>query len=373
MLLKKRAKMMRFTHQRSAIKLSSLVLLVVCQGVVSGCSSLENYGRMIGGHLDIMSSREPFEHVLKKQSTSDDVKRKLHLTLEAKHFAITSLHLPDNGSYSTYVDLGRPYVTWNVVATPTYSLQPKQWCFAVIGCLSYRGYYKESRAREYADTLRKQGLDVTVTSATAYSTLGFFKDPVLNTMLRYDDTRYVGILFHELAHQQLYIKADSTFNESYASFVEEEGLRRWLASRDAEDQLKQWQTVKARQSMFNDLLLNARQLLDELYQSDLSDTEKNESKQAIFSQLKSEYESLKRIKWSGYSGYDRWFDRSLNNAHLASVSTYQRLVPVFRQMLRAFNGDLLAFYQEAKAISSLPKVQREARLEAYRNAIKESF
>ena len=175
-----------------------------------------------------LSKREPIGRVIDDPSTPPALRAKLQEVTEIRDFASRDLSLPDNGSYRSYADVGRPYVVWNVVAAPEFSLNPRRWCYPIVGCVAYRGYFHETKARSYAAKLRGEGLDVSVGGVAAYSTLGHFSDPILNTMMGWDDVELASIVFHELTHQLLYARNDSSFNEALATTVEEEGVRRWL-------------------------------------------------------------------------------------------------------------------------------------------------
>jgi len=312
---------------------------------LSGCS-LGYYSQAIGGHLKLM-------------------KQKLQTLIDARQFAIDDLGLPKNKSYSTYAATGRDAVTWNVVAVPEFSMDPRLWCFPVAGCVSYRGYFDRAGADKYAATLNKEGFDVAVGGASAYSTLGWFDDPVLDTMLRGGDIRYVATLFHELAHQVLYIQDDSSFNEAFATFVEQEGFRTWLRSRDEDNRIEAYEAILQRSSDFSELLEATRNDLVSVFEiPDLEESERRAKKEQVFANMQTEYAALK-ASWDDYSGYDRWFSRDLNNAHLLGVSTYRRLLPSFAAMFKEAGSDLPEFYKLATEISKLPTLERNQRMAGY--------
>jgi len=331
---------------RKRYLLLAAVAIAVSACLISGCS-IGYYSQAIGGHLKLMSARQSIDKLLASEDTDPELKGKLQTLIDARIFAYETLGLPKNKSYSTYAETGQDAVTWNVVAVPEFSMVPRTWCFPVAGCVSYRGYYDRADADEYATKIAAEGFDVNVGGASAYSTLGWFDDPVLDTMLRGGDVRYVSTLFHELAHQVLYIKDDSSFNEAFATFVEREGFRIWLRSRD-----------------------EARLELDAVFrEKDLDDAMRRSKKIAVFEGLQENYQALK-ASWDGYAGYDRWFSQDLNNAHLLGVSTYRRLVPAFSAMFDDAGQDLPAFYQLATEISKLPRDERNARMDAYGLAAK---
>jgi predicted aminopeptidase len=309
------------------------------------------------GQMEIASKHEPIAEVLADPATPPQLRDRLEYVAAARDFASRELGLPDNDSYRSYADLGRPYVVWNVFAAPEFSVEPRRWCFPIVGCVVYRGYFNEDAAERYARKLRRRGDDVAVGGIAAYSTLGHFKDPVLSTMLGWSDAQLAGTLFHELAHQVVYVPGDSEFNESFATVVEEAGLERWLAARQRGQELAVWREQRERQSEFIALLLKTRNKLRELYESALPDDEKRNRKQYEFGELKLDYAHLKQ-QWNGYSGYDRWFDRTLSNAHLVSAATYYGCVPGLQRVLSEVDGDLPRFYEEAKRLARKEKDAR---------------
>jgi predicted aminopeptidase len=327
----------------------------------TGCGGF--YFQAVSGHLDLMSERRPIDEVLADPSTPPELAYRLRLIAEAREFAVGELALPENDSYRTYVDLDRPYVVWNVFAAPEFSVEPRRWCFPVAGCVVYRGYFDEDRGRRYAARLRRQGWDVHVGGAIAYSTLGRFDDPVLSTMLRGGDVAVVATIFHELAHQQLYVKGDSAFNEAFASTVEDIGVERWLSGKGELDALAQYREHRSRRSAFNFLLKQTREELAAIYGRGAPEEAMRAEKQQSFETLRQRYRALK-ASWDGYAGFDAWFDSELNNARLVPVSTYARLVPAFRELYRRAAGDLRIFYDECAALGALPAEERTMRIEA---------
>jgi predicted aminopeptidase len=278
----------------------------------------------------------------------------------ARDFAVTELHLPDNRSYRTYADIKRPFVVWNVVATPEFSVEPKHWCFPIAGCVAYRGYFKEKNARNFAAALASQDFDVTVGGVPAYSTLGKFADPVLSTMMRYGDSELAAIIFHELAHQLLYVKNDTEFNEAFAVTVEDAGLRRWLASRGHPELLQALLDENNKERAFIELFASSRAQLKQLYASGLPQQEMRQKKAEVFAALTEEVRALQRQQDDHY--YDSWLKEGLNNAQLASVATYYQCVPGFERLLAEQGGDLQRFYAAARELSKQPRVIRHARL-----------
>ena len=327
---------------------------------LSGCGY---YAQAVRGHMDLVGRSRPVEDVLADRAAPAELRDRLELVLELRRFAFSELKLPDNGSYLKYAELDRPYVVWNVFAAPGDSLVPRQWCFPVAGCVVYRGYFREESARGYARGLEADGYDVHVGGATAYSTVGWFKDPVLSTMLSADDARLAGLLFHELAHQQLYVKDDSGFNEAFASLVEEEGVRRWLAASGRDGDWAAWRARKDREAQVQLLLEQARGELAEFYARSPGPDELGAGKQAVFEALRERYRAVS-ADWPDRGGYDAWFAAPWNNARLVPVGTYRRLVPAFRALLREEGGDLAAFYARCESLGDLPASERNAALAA---------
>lgn len=344
------------------------LFLLLSAVMLGGCSTVGYYSQAVGGHLKLMSKRQSIESILADESTDEDLRYKLETLISARQFAITELSLPANESYSTYVETGKAAVTWNVVATTEFSLAPVTWCFPIAGCVNYRGYYDRQDAEHFAAALAEEKHDVTVGGAAAYSTLGWFDDPVYDTMLRGEDIRYVGTLFHELAHQLLYIKDDSNFNEAFASFVEQEGVRIWLEGREQADRIAGYEASLQRAADFGDLLKKGRKSLLDVYAKEIPDDEKRSQKKAAFELMREDYEVLKSSQWDGYAGYDGWFRRGLNNARLVAVATYRQYVPAFAAMYEEAGRDLARFYALAEEVSELPAEQRRARIQQYLDA-----
>jgi len=339
------------------MKLARVLLTAAFMLPLSGCYLLQ----AASGQMELTSKRQPIAKLLTDTRTPEKLRGRLEYVSAARTFASQELGLPDNDSYRSYADVGRPYVVWNVFATDEFSVKPQRWCFPIAGCVVYRGYFAEDNAQSYARRLRLRGSDTAVGGVAAYSTLGHFKDPVLNTMLGWSDVQLASTLFHELAHQVVYVPGDSEFNEAFATVVEEAGLQRWLASRGQLQDLDAWNEQRERNAQFVGLLLQTRERLDALYRSDLTDDQKRDRKQYEFGVLKLEYSQLKAEHWNGYRGYDAWFSRTLNNAHLVSAATYYGCVPGLRRVLQSVDGNLPSFYDKAR---ELAKETREARTAA---------
>jgi len=343
-----------------------LAVLPLC-----ACSNLAYYTRLAQGQHELMSARVPIRDIVKDEKQDPALRERLSKVLDARAFATQHLGLPDNDSYTEYADLKRPYVVWNVFATPELSLKPIEHCFLFVGCLAYRGYFDQQQAQEKSDELKAQGNDVYVSGVPAYSTLGWFDDPVINTMMNWSDAVLISTVFHELAHQQLYIKDDTVFNESFANFVGEEGLRQYLAIHggdSAADKLR-----RQRERQFTSLVLSARKRLELLYKSNAPEQAKRDGKAAEFVRLRSEYKTLRENEWKDYLGYDRWFERELNNARLLPFGLYDEYVPAFSALFREQNNDWHAFYAAAKSISELSKEKRLARLNALQESAAKTF
>lgn len=328
--------------------------------VAAGCSQLGYYVQAAQGQFSLMSEARPIDDWLADPGVTDNIKTRLGRVKEIRRFAAAELGLPDNGTFTTYADLKRPYVMWNVVATPALSLKPKQWCFPVAGCVNYRGYYSKEAAQEYAAELRNEHYDVQVGGVPAYSTLGWFSDPVLSTFVQYPEAELARLIFHELAHQVVYTPGDSQFNESFAVAVEEAGVERWLQTHGDDKMRASYNLHQGRKQDFLELLLKHRKLLETNYASNTSDADKLKRKVEIFQTLQDEYQVLK-VKWGGYAGYDRWFAEPLSNAHLASIATYHDYVPAFRAML-AQEKTYVKFYEAVKALAALDPALRHQKL-----------
>ena len=329
--------------------------------LISGCTAIGYYAQAVSGHLELMRLAVPIEERLRESETPDPLRARLARVLTIREFASRDLALPDNGSYRSYADLGRPFAVWNVFAAPEFSVKPVESCFLFAGCVSYRGYYSEEAARQHAAALAEKGYDTYVGGVPAYSTLGWFDDPVLSTFIQFPETEVARILFHELAHQTVYVKDDTMFNESFASMVEEEGVRRWLDRDGTPVQRTAYLESRRRRSEFVAFMLKYRSRLSDFYARPASVEEKREGKRRLFAELDDEYRALK-ASWGGFSGYDRLFARGANNALLASTASSSELVPAFRELLAQKQGDLTAFYAAAKDLGKLEKPERNARL-----------
>jgi predicted aminopeptidase len=316
--------------------------------LLGGCESMQYYAQAIGGHLSVMRASRPVETWLADPSTPEDLRTRLETARGIRGFASRELALPHNGSYESYADLGRPYVAWNVYAAPVFSTDARKECFPFTGCVSYRGFFSEAEARRHAEKLRLAGNDVFVGGVPAYSTLGWFDDPLLSTFIRYPDTQLARLLFHELAHQVVYARDDTTFNESFAVAVEEEGVRRWLRAEGREAEFAAFQARQARRRSLAAGVEAARERLEGIYKSDLPSEEKLRLKAEEFARLRAKYGTI--------------VPPEPNNAFLVSISVYTQLVPGFERLLAESGGNLPAFYQRVRELATAEKKARELAL-----------
>lgn len=340
-------------------------MVMVLALALSGCASMSldvgYYWQSISGHLAVMRAGRPIDELIAEPTADARLRERLELVRSIRRFAARELGLPDNGSYTRYAALDRPFVLWNIFATPELSLKLLNWCFPVAGCISYRGYYARDEADAFAARLRAQGYEVYVGGVPAYSTLGWFDDPVLSTFIHYGEGELARLIFHELAHQVLYVPGDSTFNESFATAVEQAGVQRWLAQTNDPAKIDAYRAYERRRADFLALLQRHRAELERVYEGSQPDDEKRRSKAAVFASLQEQYQQL-RSSWGGFSGYDRWFAQRPGNPHLASIATYTDAVPGFARLLEEQGADLPRFFEAARALSRLDKAQRDQRL-----------
>ena len=332
---------------------------------LSGCGSLDYYGQLAQGQLQLLQARTPIAELLDDPALDPALRPRLAMALQARRFASAALGLPDNRSYQLYADIQRPFVLWNLFATPEFSLAPELHCFPIAGCVAYRGFYSQGRARGAAALRQLQGLDTYLGGVEAYSTLGWFDDPILNTMLRWSDERLVAVIFHELTHQQLYVADDTAFNESFATFVERQGLRQWRAARGLAPADPQGERQR---EQFTALVLASRTRLQQLYSTGLPAVQMRTGKQAEFARLRAEYHALRDREWAGQGRYDGWIAAPLNNAKLLPFGLYDRWVPAFAALFQQAEGDWPRFYREAEALGRLPAAQREQALNSLLSA-----
>jgi predicted aminopeptidase len=335
--------------------ISGLALLLALVLQLEGCYYLQ----AARGQLELLQHRRPIVEVIDDVETSPQLRERLHLVGDARQFAVDVLLLPDNDSYGSYVDLGRDYVVWNVVAAPEFSLQPKQWCYPVAGCVAYRGYFSEASAKRLAAKLEAKGFDVMVGGVPAYSTLGRFADPVLNTMMRWSDDELVATLFHELAHQKVYVKDDSQFNESFSTVVAETGIERWRKNRGEFAEPGRRAGKLAEYNALRATAIAARGKLEALYASGLGETAMRHRKQEILSELASD---LARLA-DDPELPDRMFGGRLNNARLGLLTVYSGRVSAFNMLLKTCQYGLSCFYEKVETLADMSKASRDERLD----------
>ncbi|HEY9239993.1 MAG TPA: aminopeptidase, partial [Burkholderiaceae bacterium] len=334
--------------------------------LTSGCSTLGYYAQSVGGHLALVHAARPVPDWLADPQTPPALKARLELSQRIRDFAVSDLHAPDNASYRRYADLQRSAAVWNVVAAPELSLRLQTWCFPVVGCVGYRGYYDRAAADAFAQGLRGEGLETSVYGVPAYSTLGLlpfdaFADPLLNTFIGHSEGELARLVFHELAHQVAFAKGDTVFNESFATAVERLGAQRWLARHASAQAREDDARIFARRSDFRALTMRYRDRLEALYASPASDADKRVAKAALMRELRAEHETLKRERWGGYSGYDGWFARA-NNAAFGVLAAYNELVPNFERLFEREGRDFTRFYTEVRRLAALPPAQRRQAL-----------
>ena len=334
----------------------TLFLLAILQ-LLTGCETFLYYGQAAKGQLSLVMRRKPIEKVLEAPDTPPLLANRLRLALRLREFAEEHLHLPAGGNYLGYVALDAPYVIWNVFAAPEFSLEPETWCYPVVGCAAYRGYFSREDAERYADELREKGLDVYAGGITAYSTLGWFDDPVLSTFVYYEEAALARLLFHELAHRLLYVPGDSTFSESFATAVELAGVRRWMEMENKREAHARFLEEYGRRRQVVALVMAVRRRLEALYAEPLAPEEKRWAKAAIIEEMRSDYRAMRR-GWGGYDRYDGWFGQPINNAQLNTISTYYAGVPAFQRILEECGGELACFYEECRRLAELPAEER---------------
>lgn len=328
---------------------------------VTGCGAVGYYAQSIGGQMAVWDKEQPIDELLAAPSTASPLRGKLQTVLAIREFASSALALPDNDSYRSYADIQRPFVVWNVFAAQPFKMSLKRWCFPFAGCVGYRGYFSKLAAQDFAQQIASEGLETYVSGVAAYSTLGWFDDPLLNTVMKRSPARIAGLIFHELAHQQLYLEGDTAFNEGFATTVQLEGVRRWLDKNGDEQQRQDYAQFQRQQNDFVILVTEARDKLQTVYGQPLSVAEMLARKKTIKAELKRQYQQLKKqwgVSAAKSAGYDAWFAQDLNNAQLAAVTTYRDHVPAFQQLLAEQGNDLAAFYRACAALGEMPKEER---------------
>jgi predicted aminopeptidase len=342
---------------------AAFALAALCLG--SGCGELGYYRQTVAGHVDLMSRARPVDAWLADADAPDKLKRRLAQSQQMRDFSIQVLKLPDNRSYRAYADLQRPAAVWNVVAAPELSLALKTWCYPVTGCVSYRGYFDRAEADALAAQLRADGMDASVYGVPAYSTLGWSNwiggDPLLNTFVSRGEGELAALVFHELAHQKLYVADDTMFNESFATAVERIGTAMWLEQHGDAAARDEYRAGQLRRRDFRELTARYRAQLDQLYRSTLPDDDKRRVKAELLARMRADHAVLKTERWGGFAGYDAWFAHA-NNASLGVLAAYNELAGDFERVFEQQGRDFERFYAEAARLGALPKAQRHATL-----------
>ncbi|MES2917628.1 MAG: aminopeptidase [Pseudomonadota bacterium] len=334
------------------------LLLVLAAMTLAGCQSLAYYAQAVQGQGALLLRRQPIPRLLANPATPPDLRARLQAVQRIRRFAADELGLPARRQYGSYVELERPFPVWSVTAAPALSLSPRTWCYWFVGCMSYRGFFAEAAARRYARQLERAGEDVWFSGVSAYSTLGWFRDPVLSSFIGLPEPELAELIFHELTHQVLYVPGDTVFNESLAVAVAAEGLRRY-AAREGLD-LRPWRQAQARQREFVALVLDYRHRLAAVFAQAPDDAARRAGKAAVYADLRADYTLLK-ASWGGYAGYDPWF-QDLNNARLNAVATYYELVPALNALLREEGGNMARFLSRCRDLSRLALAERHRRL-----------
>jgi len=332
---------------------------------VSGCAALGWYGQAIGGQLDLLSRREHIASLIADPATDPELREKLRSVIAIREFAVVELELPDSRSYRHYADLERGAVVWNVVASERYEIKPRTWCYPVAGCLPYRGYFRRANAEAEAARLRGAGLDVIIAPATAYSTLGWFADPVLNTMLAWDEATLAGFLFHELSHEKLFVPGAAEFNEAYATLLEQVGVERWLSAQGRESELAEWREQREVNQALVAELLATRAHLQRRYAEPVSEAIKEHAKQEAFAGL---VRRLSRLAGQSAQGQARqWVERDWNNADLVLAATYEQGLAALARLLDDCDGQMACFHSRAAAWAARSEAERTAFLRQTEN------
>jgi predicted aminopeptidase len=340
-----------------------IIVLVVL--LSSGCADLGYYWHSAKGHMEVMNRRVAIKDLLRDPQTDTELKQRLTLVREIREFAFNRLRLPESGSYSDYAQLDNPYVLQNLFAAPEFSTQLLSWCYPVAGCTSYRGFYEQQRLDAFVAGLKADKNEVHISRVPAYSTLGWFDDPVLSSFINWPDHRLAGLLFHELTHQRIYIDGDSRFNESLASAVQLVGIRLWLEYKNQPLLLEKYNRGLVYRRDVAQLIESARDQLEKIYKNGETDDWKRQQKQKIFQLMRDQYEDISR-RHNYRDGYAKWVAADLNNAKLGSVSTYNALIPAFVSMITALDNDFERFYRYAEKLGESDKEKRDLCLQAWR-------
>lgn len=340
------------------------VAALAALGGLSGCTALSYYAQSLSGHAQIMDARQDVGRLIDDPATPEPLRAEMASASAIRQFASDELALPDNRSYRSFVALDRDFVTLAVFAAPEFSLVPRTWCVPIYGCVPYRGYFSGKSAAKTVNELRQEGLDVYVSGIIAYSTLGWSADPLLSTMFRQDQTDLAAYIFHELAHQRVYVRGDTAFNEAFAVAVETTGVKKWLRETGDPGAVRRYETDRQRRADFLQLVSDAREELSGAYANSDSAEEKREAKATAIEQLRARYRRMRDTRWGGDGAYDAWFDAPINNAKLAATSVYSDRVPAFLRLFDLCAGDYPRFYAAVERIGDLDKAARFKALDA---------
>ena len=343
-------------------QLTKLGFFLVFSVLMISCEAIGYYSQAAHGQLSLILQRQDIDELVSTRNIPESLKQKFKDIERIKNFAKNNLELPVGDNYSSYVNVNRDYLVWNVFAAPEFSTKPSTWCYPFAGCVSYRGYFSKDRALRYARKLENQGLDVYTGGVAAYSTLGWFDDSITSIIIDRSSYQLARLIFHELAHQVVYIPGDTAFNESFATVVESEGLRRWLSYLGQSDITAQINSGQLQRQQFVDLITKYRDTLGKLYEGELPDTLKRQKKRELQIKLRQEFFLLSK-EWGNGGGYDSWFANSLNNAQLSTVTSYNDLVPSFEKLLEQSGNDLGVFYKLVAGLAKLNETQRKEKLQ----------
>jgi len=340
------------------LKICRIILLATVLPCISACSTIGYYHQSISGHMKLISKREPIATIVNDPQQDEKLVDQLRLAQELRDFASQRLNLPENESYRSFVQLDEPYVTWNIFAAPQFSTTLNQWCFLVVGCVPYRGYFDKQEAESYAEQIAQQGQDVYLAGAPAYSTLGWFDDPLLSSMIDRGELVTASYIFHELAHQQFYLKGDGAFNEAFATAVEEIGVLLWLNSQDRFEEIKRYEKFIQQKSIFFDFVKSSRDEFDALYLQEFDAEKMQAEKEILIAEMRRKFSNLSEQN-EHIARYSRWMSGPLNNAQLGALSLYREWVPAFRNLYELCEHNFVRFYRNVEEIASKSKEQRE--------------
>jgi predicted aminopeptidase len=346
---------------------TALLFCLALAACFSGCQTFSFYRQAVAGEWNILAHQKPIKDLMADPATPPKLKTKFEEVLKIREFAAKELKEPADSAYLNYVDLHRENVVWNVTVAPALSLEPKAWWFPIVGRATYRGYFKESAARRYAERWQNEGWDVYVGGVEAYSTLGWFRDPLLSTFINEPNADLADLIFHELAHRRLFVEGDTDFNEAYAMEVAAEGVRRWFVAHPNAKAYADYQARLAHEKDFVRLVMDTRNELEAVYgDAHLADVEKLKRKEEIITGLRARYAKVKET-WGGDKGYDGWFAEPINNAKINTISSYYELMPAFHALMCAQGGDMEKFYTAVAKLGKLPLEKRHEALRAYLN------